>query len=80
MVNERQRQIKEHLAKSSGREINSQRSSQNYNPQNPSPVLSGSQKSYREHLIRSMGNCNLNSGDNKTRKSLILEHIRLTRG
>ncbi len=80
MINERQNQIKEHLAKSSGREIKSQRSSQNRSSPNNSSVLSSSKTSLREHLQRSMGNCNLNASNKQVQKSRILEHIRITKG
>ena len=55
MFKERQKRIREHLAKSSGGEINFQRFPQNYNPQNKSSVLSSNKKSVREHLLSEQG-------------------------
>ena len=80
MFKERQKQIREHLAKSSGGEIDFQRFPQNYNPQNKSSVLSSNKKSVREHLQRSKGNFDLSSSNKQAQKKRILEHIRLTRG
>ncbi len=80
MATDRQKRIREHLAKSSGGEIDFQRSPQNYNPDNKSSMSSSSQKSRMEHLERSKGNYNLNSGNKQERKSRIMDHIRITRG
>ncbi|MEM8721621.1 MAG: hypothetical protein AAGE84_20385 [Cyanobacteria bacterium P01_G01_bin.39] len=77
---DRQQRIREHLAKSSGGEIDFQRSPQNYNPaQQPAPQSSTS-KSRQEHIERSKGNYNLNSGNRQERKSRIMSHVRITRG
>lgn len=80
MASDRQKRIREHLAKSSGGDIDFQRSPQNYDPSDKSSSLSSSQKSRQEHLERSLGNYNLNSGNSQERKSRIMQHIRLTRG
>ena len=77
---DRQKQIREHLAKSSGGEIKFQRSPQNYNPDNKSSMVSSSKKSRLEHIERSKGNYNLNSGNQQESQSRIMNHIRLTRG
>ena len=78
MANDSKKRIREHLAKSSGGEIDFARLPQNYNPQQNN--LSNSKKSRQEHIERSLGNYNLNSGNKPTQKSRIMEHIRLTRG
>lgn len=80
MASDRQKRIREHLAKSSGGEIDFQRSPQNYNPDDKTSGLSSNQKSRKEHLERSKGNYNLNSGNALERKSRIMQHIRITRG
>ena len=80
MSSDRQRRIREHLAKSSGGKVDFPRLPQNYNSESKDTLLSKSQKSRKEHLERSLGNYNLNSGDKQTQKSRIMEHIRLTRG
>ena len=80
MLNERQKQIREHLAKSAGGPINFQRSAQNSNTQNKSSILSSSQTSRKEHLEKSLGNYDFNFGTKQAKKSRILQHIRLTRG
>ena len=77
---ERQKRIREHLAKSSGGKIDFQRSPQNYNPEQKQNQVSSSGKSRQEHLERSKGNYNLNSGNKQERKSRIMSHVRLTRG
>ncbi len=75
----RQKQIREHLAKSSGGEIDFQRSPQNYNPEQLPPTESSQSKSRQEHIERSKGNYSLNSGNKQERKSKIMSHIRITR-
>lgn len=77
---ERQKRVREHLAKSSGGEVDFQRSPQNYNPQQAAPKESSVKKSRQEHIDRSKGNYNLNSGNKQERKSRIMSHIRITRG
>ena len=77
---ERQKQIKEHLAKSSGGEIDFQRSPQNYDPNDKSSQLSSQKKTRQEHIERTKGNYNLNSGNKQDRKSRIMSHINITRG
>lgn len=79
MATDRQKRIREHLAKSSGGEINFQRTPQNYNPDARS-TSSSSKTKQMEHIERSKGNYNLNSGNQQQRKSRIMEHIRMTRG
>lgn len=80
MASDRQKRIREHLAKSSGGEIDFQRSPQNYDPNVAAASTSSSQKSRQEHIERSLGNYNLNSGNSQERKSRIMQHIRITRG
>lgn len=80
MASDRQKRIREHLAKSSGGEIDFQRSPQNYDPNNTASSVSSSQKSRQEHLERSKGNYDLNSVNKQERKSRIMQHIRITRG
>ena len=80
MNSDRKKSIREHLAKSSGGEIDFPRLPQNYSSQTGDSSLSNSKKSRKEHIERSLGNYNLNSGSKQTQKSRIMEHIRLTRG
>ena len=80
MASDRQKRIREHLAKSSGGEIDFQRSPQNYDPNVAAASTSSIQKSRQEHIERSLGNYNLNSGNSQERKSRIMQHIRITRG
>lgn len=77
---DRQKRIREHLAKSSGGEIDFQRSPQNYNPNQISSSESSEKKSRQEHLERSKGNYNINTGNKQERKSRIMSHVRITRG
>jgi hypothetical protein len=77
---ERKKRIAEHLSRSSGGEIDFQRSPQNYNPSQTSPSESSQRKSRQEHLERSKGNYNLNSANGQERKNRIMSHIRITRG
>ncbi len=81
MASDRQKQIREHLAKSSGGGIDFQLLPRNYKRYNPNQNLSmsfSSQISHIEHIERSQGNYNLNSGNKQERKRRILQHIRLT--
>ncbi|MGF1540884.1 MAG: hypothetical protein ACFCU5_10615 [Pleurocapsa sp.] len=83
MASDRQKRIREHLAKSSGGGIDFQllpRNYKHYNPDYNFPMSFRSQVSHLEHIERSKGNYNLNSGNKQARKSRILEHIRLTKG
>ena len=77
---ERQKRIREHIAKSSGGAIDFQRSPQNYNPGQLPPTQSSKTKTRQEHIERSKGNYDLNSGNKQERKSKIMSHIRITRG
>lgn len=77
---ERKKRIAEHLARSSGGEIDFQRSPQNYNLDRISASESSKRKSRQEHLERSKGNYDLNSGNKQERKNRIMSHIRITRG
>ena len=76
---DRQKRIREHLAKSSGGDINFQRSPQNYNPEQSPSTQSSERKSRQEHIERTRGNYNLSSGNKQERKSKIMSHIRITR-
>ena len=67
---ERQKRIREHLAKSSGGEIDFQRSPQNYNLNQTSPNESSQRKSRQEHIERSKGNYNINTGNQQDRLCL----------
>ncbi|MBE9045367.1 hypothetical protein IQ255_13335 [Pleurocapsales cyanobacterium LEGE 10410] len=80
MASESKKRIREHLARSSGGEIDFQRSPQNYDPQAKSSKTSSSKQSHREHIERSKGNYDLNSGSRQERKSRIMNHVRITRG
>ncbi|MEL6439736.1 MAG: hypothetical protein AAFQ80_10835 [Cyanobacteria bacterium J06621_8] len=75
-----QKRIKEHLARSSGGDIDFQRSPQNYNPETKKSQTTPVSKSRQEHIERSKGNYNLNSGSKQERKSRILNHVRITKG
>jgi hypothetical protein len=77
---ERKKRIREHLSRSSGGEIDFQRSPQNYNPDGASPSKASERKSRQEHIERSKGNYNLNSGNQQERKSRIMRHVQITRG
>jgi len=77
---ESKKRIREHLARSSGGEINFQRSPQNYTPESNSAGISGSKKSRQEHIERSKGNYDLNSGSKQARRSRIMSHVNITRG
>ena len=79
-MNDRQKRIREHLAKSSGGETNFQRVPQNYDSYSASSVSSDNKTRRMEHLERSLGNYNLNTGSRQERRSRIMEHIRLTKG
>ena len=78
--NDRTKRIKEHLAKSSGGEIDFQRTPQNYSPEAKSAQLSSTKKSRMEHLERSKGNYNINSNNKQEQKSRIMSHVNITRG
>jgi hypothetical protein len=83
MASDRQKRIREHLAKSSGGGINFQRSPQNYKHYDFNgnlPLPASSRPSHTEHIERSKGNYNLNSGSKQDRKRRIMDHIRLTKG
>lgn len=77
---ERKKRIREHLARSSGGETDYQRLPQNYNRDRVSPKESSERKSRQEHLERSKGNYDLNSGNKQERKSRIMKHVQITRG
>lgn len=80
MMDERKKRIQEHLARSSGGETNFQRVPQNYNSDNRASVSSSRKTNRMEHLEKSLGNYNLNSGSQQKRKSRIMEHLRITKG
>ena len=71
--------VREHIARSSGGEIDFQRSPQNYNPQAKSAKISSTKKSRMEHIERSKGNYDLSSVNKQERKSRIMSHINITR-
>ena len=77
---DRKQRIREHLSRSSGGETDFQRSPQNYNPNKISPSESSERKSRQEHIERSKGNYDLNSGNKQERKNRIMSHVRITRG
>ena len=77
---ESKKRIREHLARSSGGEIDFQRSPQKYTPAANSAGISGSKKRRQEHIERSKGNYDLNSGGKQARRSRIMSHINITRG
>ena len=79
-MDERKKRIQEHLAKSSGGETNFQRVPQNYNSYNKSSVSSSKKTDRMQHLEKSLGNYNINTGNQQERKSRIMEHLRLTKG
>lgn len=73
------KRIREHLARSSGGDIDFQRSPQNYNPQAKSSKTSSTKKSRMEHIERSKGNYDLGSLGKQERKSRIMSHVNITR-
>ena len=78
---ESKKRIREHLARSSGGEINYQQLPQNYNNAvQKSPTISSTKKSRQEHIERSKGNYDLSSGSKEERRSRIMSHIQITRG
>ena len=77
---ERKKRIREHLARSSGGETDYQRLPQNYNRDRLFPKESSERKSRQEHLERSKGNYDLNSGNKQERKSRIMKHVQITKG
>ncbi|MEO1341736.1 MAG: hypothetical protein AAFV28_11495 [Cyanobacteria bacterium J06635_13] len=80
MSSDSKKRIREHLAKSSGGEIDFQRSPQNYSPEQKTARVSSSKKSRQEHIERSKGNYDLNSGNKQDRRNRIMSHIQITRG
>ncbi|MEM6613486.1 MAG: hypothetical protein AAF652_14750 [Cyanobacteria bacterium P01_C01_bin.72] len=80
VASDSKKRIREHLAKSSGGEINFQRSPQNYNPEQKSARVSSAKKSRQEHIERSKGNYDLSAGNKQERRSRIMSHIQITRG
>ena len=74
------KRIREHLARSSGGEINFQRSPQNYTPEAKATQVSSTKKSRQEHIERSKGNYDLSSGSKQDRRSRIMSHVNITRG
>ena len=77
---ESKKRIREHLARSSGGEINFQQLPQNYNAEQKSAKISPTKKSRQEHIERSKGNYDLSSGSKQERRSRIMSHIQITRG
>ena len=77
---ESKKRIREHLAKSSGGEISFQRSPQKYTPESKSAGISGNKKRRQEHIERSKGNYDLNSGNKQERRSRIMSHVNITKG
>ncbi|MEO1672704.1 MAG: hypothetical protein AAFR77_18320 [Cyanobacteria bacterium J06631_2] len=80
MASDSKKRIREHLAKSSGGEIDFQRSPQNYNPEQKSARISSTKKSRQEHIERSKGNYDLSAGNKQERRSRIMSHIQITKG
>lgn len=78
--NDNTKRIREHLAKSSGGEIDFQRSPQNYSAEAKATTLSSTKKSRMEHIDRSKGNYNINSGNKQEQKNRIMSHVKITRG
>lgn len=74
------KRIREHLAKSSGGEIDFQRLPQNYNSEIDTASVSSTKSSRMEHLERSKGNYDFGSGSRQERKNRIMNHIKITRG
>ena len=74
------KRIREHLAKSSGGEIDFQRSPQNYNKDTKSSQMSSTTKSRMEHIERSKGKYDFTSGSQQDRKNRIMNHIKITKG
>jgi|GEM_PF-2234636 len=80
LTTDNSKRIREHLAKSSGGEIDFQRSPQNYSSEAKSASFTSTKKSRMEHIERSKGNYSLNSGNQQKRKNRIMSHIKITRG
>lgn len=80
MIDESKKRIREHLARSSGGEIDFQRLPQNYSSQAESSKISSTKQSRMEHIERSKGNYDLNSGNKQERKSRIMNHVQITKG
>ena len=74
------KRIREHLARSSGGEINFQQSPQKYTPTSNPAGVSKSKKNRQEHIERTKGNYDLNSGNKQERRSRIMSHVQITRG
>lgn len=77
---ESKKRIREHLARSSGGEINFQRSPQKYTPESNPAGISKTKQNRQEHIERSKGNYDLNSGSKQERRSRIMSHVNITRG
>ena len=80
MASDNKKRIREHLAKSSGGEINFQRLPQNYDPQVNSNGVSSTKQSRQEHIERSKGNYDFTTGSKQDRKNRIMNHLKITRG
>ena len=80
MINESKKRIREHLARSSGGEIDFQRLPQNYSPEAKSSTISSSKQRRIEHIERTKGNYDLNSGNKQERRSRVMNHVQITRG
>ena len=78
--NESKKRIREHLARSSGGEIDFQRLPQKYTPEAKTAKVSSTKKSRQEHIERSKGNYDLSSGNKQERRSRIMSHINITKG
>ena len=79
-MNDRQKRIREHIAKSSGGKVEFQRIPQNSVQNKTKLSVSSSKKSRKEHLTRSLGNYDLTTGSKQDRKNSIMEHIRISKG
>ena len=80
MAFDNKKRIREHLAKSSGGEVNFQRSPQNYNPEANSAETSRTKQSRQEHIERSKGNYDFTIGSKQDRKNRIMNHLKITSG
>ncbi|MEL6494459.1 MAG: hypothetical protein AAFQ41_04955 [Cyanobacteria bacterium J06623_7] len=74
------KRIREHLARSSGGEVNFSQLPQNYSAEQQLDRVSGIKKSRQEHIQRSKGNYDLSAGNKQERRSRIMSHIQITRG
>ena len=77
---EGKKRIREHLARSSGGEIDFQRLPQKYTPEPKTARVSGTKKSRQEHIERSKGNYDLSSGSKQDRRNRIMSHVNITKG